>query len=99
MTTIKIKLNRDEFRALISGQPVRLDQQDIVRSERIHLESSIDDSVEIILEDIGWPVMTTIIEEVSSGDASTQAIKARDLKILNDDSVWNLNDQSPERKP
>ncbi len=73
MTTIKIKLTRDNFKALISGLPVKFDQSDIVRSEGIYLKSSPDDAVEIILEDIGWPIMTTIIEEAWQGSDSSDA--------------------------
>ncbi len=99
MTTIRIKLTADHFRTLVTGGEVNFDEKDIVRSKGIELKPTTDDGVSIILEDMGWPNMAAIIEEVWHGDAESQAIKARDWKILHDDSLWNLGDQSPERKP
>ena len=95
MTQIRIKLRAHHFRTLVSGGEVTFDESDITRSKAITLQPSMGDGVVIILEDIGWDVMTAIIER----ERTDPAIEARNLKILNDDSVWNQDDQPPERKP
>ncbi len=63
MTKMRITLNRDDFRTLVSGGEVTFDQSDLVLSNGITFEPASDDGVKIILEDIGWPNMAAIIEE------------------------------------
>ncbi|KKN78110.1 hypothetical protein LCGC14_0353370 [marine sediment metagenome] len=59
MTQIRIKLTADDFRTLVTGGEVVLDD-----TGRMHVAASIDHSVHIILEDMGWVAMAAIIEEV-----------------------------------
>lgn len=59
MTTIRITLNKDDFRALVNGDEITIDD-----TGRMRVAASIDHSIHIILEDMGWPDMAHIIEEV-----------------------------------
>ncbi len=59
MTKIRIKLNKDDFRTLVSGGEITFDD-----TGRMHVAASIDHNVTLILEDMGWPDMAAIIEEV-----------------------------------
>ena len=62
MTLINIQLTGNHFRTLVSGGEVSFDESDIARSLGITLEPGIEDKIAIILEDIGWEEMVSIIE-------------------------------------
>lgn len=96
MTTIRIKLSRDDFRALVSGKEISFLEQVAIKTRRFSFGPSTDNNVHLILEDIGWRDMAAIIEEVGREDSPTHRAN---LGILNCNSLWDFGAGRQERKP
>ncbi len=73
MTTIRITLSRDDFRALVSGKEISILEQVAIKTRRFGFGPSSDNDVHLILEDIGWRDMEAIIEEAWHGSDSSDA--------------------------
>lgn len=96
MTTIRIQLTADDFRALVSGKPLVFDERDMIRTRRFSFGPSHDHSVNIILEDMGWPDMAAIVREVWHEDAPESKTDFEKIRRGLPESEWQ--DQSVERK-
>lgn len=72
MTQVKIRLTEQNFRDLVSGYEIVFDDEDFRRSDRVSIKGANQDSIHIILSDIGFDHMAEIIEEVRQQNASAR---------------------------
>ena len=64
MTAIRITLTADDFKTLISGKSLVFEEREAIKTRRFSFGPSNDHNVALILEDMGWADMATIIQEV-----------------------------------
>lgn len=96
MTQIRITLNKDDFRALVSGKEISFLERVAIKTRRFGFGPSSNNDAHLILEDMGWRDMAAIIEEVGREDSPTHRAN---LEILNCNSLWDFGADRQEKKP
>ncbi len=73
MTSIRIHLTADNYRTLVSGQSLVFEEREAIKTRRFSFGPSKDHRVELILEDIGWEQMASIIEVARADQAKRKS--------------------------